>query len=187
MATAAVDRAGPWTFDQLVELPEDDCRYEVVDGLLLVSPPPSQEHQLIANGLLQQLLAQCPPSWRVLLEFALPLGTDGRVPDLCVIRAGAPSARGNTPFPIGPEHFGLVVEVVSPRSRKTDRFAKPGEYAEAGVPLFWRVELEPELAVHAFRLSSGAYVDDVVVRGAGGPCPVPWGSADLDLRVLRPQ
>ncbi|MDP9466698.1 MAG: Uma2 family endonuclease [Actinomycetota bacterium] len=28
---------------------------------------------------------------------------------------------------------------MSPSSRETDRFAKPGEYAEAGIPLFWRL------------------------------------------------
>jgi hypothetical protein len=112
-------------------------------------------------------------------ELGLPLGTDGRVPDLGrgVVRpcAGGPGA----PLP-GPEHVGLVVEVVSPSSRKTDRFAKPGEYAEAGIPLFWRVETEPDLLVVAHRLRVGVYEQVAVVDGTGS-APAPWGAVQLDL------
>jgi Uma2 family endonuclease len=34
----------------------------------------------------------------------------------------------------------LAVEVVSPGSRAMDRFTKPGLYAGAGIPYYWRVE-----------------------------------------------
>jgi len=75
--------------------------------------------------------------------------------------------------------------VISPSTRKTDLFAKPGEYAEAGIPLFWRVELDPDLVVHAFRLTAGAYAEVAVVSGAGGIVPVPWGEVYLDLERVR--
>lgn len=84
---------------------------------------------------------------------------------------------------VPPEDFGLVVEIVSPSSRKTDRFAKPGEYAEAGIPLFWRVETEAEPTVVVYRLEARAYVEQAVVRRSG-PVAVPWGSAEIDLSVL---
>ena len=178
------DHAGPWAFDDLADLPDDGRRYEVVDGSLLVSPPPGQWHQTIGAELLHQLGAQCPPSWRVVYEWPLPLGTDGRVPDLAVVRAGA-SARGRrSPYPIGPEHVGMVVEVVSRSSRKTDRFAKPGEYADAGIPLFWRVETEPELVLLAHRLEQGRYEQVAEVRD-GAEVEVPWGTAVLDLSPLH--
>ena len=74
----------------------------------------------------------------------------------------------------------LVVEVMSPSSRKTDLFAKPGEYAEAGIPLFWRLDLDPEPLLHAFALADGRYAEVATVRGEG-VVPVPWGALTIDL------
>ena len=158
--------------------------YEVVDGHLVVTAPPSQQHQVVANRLLQQLLIVCPPEWEVVCAFALPLGSDGRVPDLAVVRR-RPLMGDLSPYPMGPADFGLVVEVTSRSTRKTDLFAKPGEYAEAGIPLFWRVERRPELGVHAYRLGADGYELAGVVRGSGGSCVVPWGEVQIDLDRVR--
>lgn len=177
MSVVSLDGPGPWRFEDLADLPDDGRRYEVVDGNLVVTPPPSQYHQFVSNVLARQLMAASPGGWQAFVEFALPLGTDGRVPDLALVRADVPITR-QRPYPVGPEHFGLVVEVVSPRTRKTDRFAKPGEYAEAGIPYFWRVELEPAVRVHGFCLVEGSYVE------VDGAPPVPWGRLDLDLSSL---
>ena len=181
MDTIELHQPGSWRFDQLDALPDDGRRYEVVDGLLVVSPPPSFWHQVVSAALLRQLSAQAPPDWHVLFELGLPLGTDGRVPDLSVVSASAPGGPG-APLP-GPDHVGLVVEVVSPSSRKTDRFAKPGEYAEAGIPLFWRVETEPGLLLLVHRLRGGVYEQDAVVDGAGS-APAPWGPVRIDLTSI---
>ena len=181
MSTTPLDRAGPWRFDELLgrdDLPDDGCRYEVVDGHLVVTPPPAHRHQLAGAVLFRQLRDACPEHWLVAWEFALPLGTDGRVPDLAVVHAGSPTGQG--PYPRGPEAFGLVVEVMSPSSRKTDLFAKPGEYAEAGIPLFWRLDLDPEPLLHAFTLADGRYAEVATVRG-DGIVPVPWGELTVDL------
>ena len=175
-------RPGTWRFDQLDDLPDDGRRYEVVDGLLVVSPAPSAWHQLVGVELLRQLLAAAPPDWRVLYELGLSLGTDGRVPDLAVVSAEAPIGPGAPTLTA--EHFALVAEIVSPSSRKTDRFAKPGEYADAGIPLFWRVETEPELLLVAYRLAGGSYEEASVVIGIG-EAPSPWGPVTIDLERIR--
>lgn len=183
MSTVVPQHRGPWRFDELADLPDDGRRYEVVDGALVVTPPPGHLHQAVGADLLAQLAAQRTEGWRVAYEWPLPLGTDGRVPDLAVVRADVP-VRGAGPYPVGPEHVGLVVEIVSASSRKTDRFAKPGEYAEAGIPLFWRVETEPDVLLHAFRLIGAAYVETATVVGAG-QVQVPWGVATVDVSGLR--
>ena len=74
----------------------------------------------------------------------------------------------------------MLVEVVSPRSRTADRFSKPGEYAAVGVPVFWRLETEPVLALHAHELVDGSYVEHSVITGTG-PAPVPWGEVVIAL------
>lgn len=45
----------------------------------------------------------------------------------------------------------LAVEIVSPGTRRIDRFAKPGEYAAAGIPFYWRIEQDP-VHVYAYRI-----------------------------------
>ncbi len=116
-------------------------------------------------------------------EWPLPMGTDGRVADLALVRRGLAVRGTGRSYPLGPEHVGLVVEVVSPSSRKTDRFAEPGEYAEAGIPLFWRVETEPDVVVHVHRRSDDGYLVTSRLDGAGH-ADAPWGSVEIDLRSL---
>ena len=172
-------RAEPWVFEELADLllPDDAQRYEVVDGNLVVTPPPSQAHQYVSGLIARALNATAPDGWLALQELALPLGTDGRVPDVSVVRSDAPLLETSRRYPAGPEWFGLVIEVVSPRTAKTDRFLKPGEYAAAGIPCFWRVELHPDPRILGFRLGDGAYVET-------SELPVPWGTLQLDLATL---
>ena len=60
----------------------------------------------------------------------------------------------------------LVAEVISPRSgsERNDRVQKVGEYAKAGIPLYWIVELEPDPKVTVLSLSDGSYVLDTEAR-----------------------
>lgn len=184
MSSTPLDRAGPWRFDELAALPDDGRRYEVVDGHLVVTPPPARDHQLASIRLARQLMAACPPEWEIVVEMALPLGTDGRVPDISVMRSIGALTFGQDPYPTGPAGFGLVVEVTSPSSRKTDLFAKPGEYAEAGIPLFWRLDTEPDLQLHAYILRDGSYDADAVVLSVG-VVAAPWGPVVIDLDQVR--
>lgn len=53
--TAAYRDAGPWTVADLMAMPEDGYRYELVDGRLVVNPPPSPEHQGLSLNLARAL------------------------------------------------------------------------------------------------------------------------------------
>ncbi|HEY7396032.1 MAG TPA: Uma2 family endonuclease, partial [Gemmatimonadaceae bacterium] len=46
-----------WTVEMLDELPDDGQRYEIIDGVLFVTPAPSDVHQYIVGELHAQLLA----------------------------------------------------------------------------------------------------------------------------------
>jgi Uma2 family endonuclease len=52
---------GPWTFEEFVQLEgEHGERFELVDGALIVSPPPPVFHQAVARRSFLQLHEQCP-------------------------------------------------------------------------------------------------------------------------------
>lgn len=175
------ERAGRWTLDDVFELPDSINRYEVIDGNLIVTPPPSIQHQHVGTVLLTQLVAAAPPEWTPIYDSYINYGGDGRVPDLLVVRREVLRDKGRKSF--WPGELGLVVEIVSPSSRRTDRLAKPPEYADQGIELMWRVELEPDVVVHPFRRAGTSWVAEPEVRRKG-PASVPWGVLELDLTAL---
>ncbi len=133
-----------------------------------------------------QICVTClrPPRRRVPGEYPLPFADDTqRVPDVVVFRWPLEHPRSDARNPLGPADVGLIVEVVSPSTRRTDRFAKPGEYAEAGIPLFWRLETEPELVLHAFALRGATYEPSAQVRERGA-VDAPWGQLIVDVPTL---
>lgn len=134
-----------WTVDDMPEL-EGPC--ELVDGGLLVTPPGTPRHQELAMALAVALQPGLPPEWRATAPQGLYLDDRNyRVPDLLVYdRAAADRGR------ISARDVHLVGEVMSPGSVGTDRVAKPAQYAAAGIPHFWRLELDPlVLVVHRLR------------------------------------
>ena len=76
--TEALFHNGPWTTADLAGLPDDGQRYEIIDGSLLVSPPPSPLHQLVAGRL------------AVFLRDAAPKGLDVVEAVGVRLRLGAP-------------------------------------------------------------------------------------------------
>ena len=173
-----------WTVEELDDLPDDACKYELVDGRLDVTPPPTQFHQLAGQQLMEVLLTAAPRGWRALPEFPLRLSEDTqRQPDIAVFRWPPQQPTGHPDNPVGPADVGLLLEIVSPSSKRRDRFAKPGEYADVGIAIYWRLETEPELSLHTFVLEGSVYVPDVTIS-ARGSAPVPWGRVDVDLATI---
>ncbi|MDX6200328.1 MAG: hypothetical protein QOJ79_3479 [Actinomycetota bacterium] len=172
MSVAHFDHVGPWTFDDLEKLPDDGWRYEVVDGALLMTPPPTDLHQAVGRRLFRQLDRQAPAEWEPVYEVAFRVRTDGRVPDLAVVRAGLPVRPRQVAYT--PADFALLVEVVSPTSTGMDRVLKPAEYAAAGVPFFWRVEIEPSVEVIGYELADGAYRETARATQGSVAMPAPY-------------
>jgi Uma2 family endonuclease len=172
MSVAHFDHVGPWTFDDLQTLPDDGWRYEVVDGALLMTPPPTDFHQAVGRRLFRQLDRQAPPDWEPVYEVAFRVRTDGRVPDLAVLRAGLPVRPREVAY--APSDFGLLVEVVGPTSTGMDRVLKPAEYAAAGVPYFWRVETEPLVEIIAYEPGDGSYRESGRLSQGRAALPAPY-------------
>lgn len=149
---------GGWTTDDLDRLPEDGRRRELIDGVLIVSPSPTNIHQVISARLVVALEESCPPEYEV--TQAVEVRASKRrsfIPDVLVTTAEA-AARG--PHWFLPHEVLLAVEIVSPSSVTLDRVAKPALYAEAGIPYYWRVETDGGIAAHTYRIdpSAGVYL-----------------------------
>lgn len=161
---------GEWTVDMLDQLPDDNLKYELLDGVLLVSPAPIPRHQRAIVRLCVLLDGACPADHEV---FVSPLDwrPDDRTslePDLLVVakeRIGEKNIQQNP---------ALVVEVLSSSSRRYDRLLKFGRYAEAGIPQYWIVDpAKPSVEVYDLD-DAGAYTLTASAEGDG------------TLRVVRP-
>ncbi|SDD53368.1 Uma2 family endonuclease, partial [Actinokineospora iranica] len=78
----------PFTVDDLEAMPDDGNRYELLDGMLLVSPAPGVRHQKIVVKLSRLLDEVCPRSLHVLVApFAVRTARDIELrPDVLVAR-----------------------------------------------------------------------------------------------------
>ncbi|HEY6745423.1 MAG TPA: Uma2 family endonuclease [Mycobacteriales bacterium] len=177
-----------WTIDDLLSLP-DGHRYEILDGSLLVSPTPPKHHQAGADRLRDVLQAAAPEGVEVFTATAVDisatspkLGIQAPVPDIVVTAPGVWEDPG--PYVL-PPRVVLLVEVESPRTSR-DRVLKPALYAAAGIPAYWRVELDGSHApaVVMYTLDGSVYREVRTVRAGESvvvdvPFPVEVRPAEL--------
>ena len=155
------------TLDEWIALPEDNTyRYELQEGVLLVSPRAARRHQLASQRLSQQLDGQLPVDRESVLDIAVVVRAEYppivRVPDVVVTRVGGPEDR------LAASDVLLAVEIISPGSRNVDLHLKPCEYAEAGIPHYWIVDLDPpapSITVCHLGLPDVGYVEAPAVTG----------------------
>jgi Uma2 family endonuclease len=142
------------TAEEYDALPENRYR-ELVDGVIQVMATPNGRHQYIASRVWQALDRLGRPRFRVIEAMELRLDTvHRRIPDLLVVPVEHYDSERSRYWP---HEVLLAVEVVSPGSETLDRRMKPLEYAEAGVPFFWRIEQKPTVIVQAYRLGPKRY------------------------------
>ena len=173
-----------WTIADLFDLPDDGHRYEIVDGQLMMVPPPSGGHQYAAGNLRAILQEQLSPAFVVLEATGVDIHPTYRIPDVIVIDADSfdPDAVASDP-----RHVRLVVEIVSPGSVTNDRITKPVEYARAGIESYWRIENPTTLIAHALEGSSYREVGSWTVgETAHVNVPIPITVRIDDLVPPRP-
>jgi Uma2 family endonuclease len=134
------------TIAQLLALPEDGKRHELLDGVHVVTPAPSRLHQRAVGYLHAKLhgALEDREDVEVLSSPAdIVLGPKTLVqPDLFVI-AKSPGDPGDswsgagTPF--------IAIEILSASTAARDRGVKRRLYQHAGVAEYWIVDLEARL------------------------------------------
>lgn len=171
MSVPVMPRAGEWTVDDLLDLPDDGLQYELADGVLVVTPAPRPRHQEVVLNLALQLKAAAPPELAVYvapLDFQ-PTRHRSLQPDVLVVRRSDVGEENITAAPL------LAVEVLSPSTRAKDLILKRSLYEDSGVPSYWVVDPDaPSLLVLA--LEDGRYVEKAHV----------FGEAALDLTAPFP-
>jgi len=150
------------TADEYYRLDDDGFRYELIDGVICMSPSPTPNHQNIALRISSWILAHLErhPVGTVLADVDVHLGIGPNGGDLVyrpdiVFLRGDPSARLPARIVGAP---ALVVEIVSSSSRRLDSETKKNDYERCGVSEYWLVD--PEVRAFTFyRLQDGRYVE----------------------------
>jgi Uma2 family endonuclease len=141
-STAEARRA--WTYGDLAALPDDQLRHELIDGEHVVSPSPNTAHQLISVRMFRALddhvhrhrlgeVLFAPFDVKLSLFTVL-------VPDLVYFTterfAKVVNEKHATAAP------DLVVEILSPGTRRRDKGRKRAVYDREGVREYWIVDPE---------------------------------------------
>ena len=169
-------------YSDLVATPDDGKRYELVEGDLFVTPSPNPVHQRVSRQLLLPLQSYFDD--RSIGEvFYAPIdliltNQDVFVPDLVVVsRPQSITKRGIEGAPL------LVVEILSPSTRKRDRGLKARRYAELGVEHYWIVDPENR-HIECGRLAGKTFEVVAEEEGEATLRHPNWDELEIDLGAL---
>lgn len=189
MAIQPVSQAHLLTVAEYLEIGEVEPGYtELVEGRLLVSPSPAMRHNRVSKRLAFLLDAQLAPAHETIQDIDLDLQLDPsdapgtvRRPDLVVVSSAVVSRVEEKGGVLRASDVALVIEVLSPGSRRIDHVAKRSEYADAGIGHYWIIDIEPPVSLLACHLAGAfGYADGGPVTGrfvTAAPLPV---TIDLD-------
>ena len=148
------------TIADYLELGEDEHgRTELQEGSLVMSPSPTPDHNLASRRLANALERWAPPDLEVNQDMDVDLQlapADGpgtvRRPDVIVVRRSARERVRAEGGVTRADEIVVAVEIVSPGSGRMDNVMKRTEYADAGIPHYWIVDLEEPVSLVACEL-----------------------------------
>ncbi|MCU0627687.1 MAG: Uma2 family endonuclease [Gemmatimonadaceae bacterium] len=190
MAMVLTPAAGPraptpspgvvWTRAHRDAIPDERSRWEIIDGVLCMTPAPATPHQRIVLQLSVLLHAAIEARALPLDVMPAPVdvwGSDEDVvqPDLLVCRRDDAADPGH----VDVGRVLLAIEITSPRSRARDLRRKSDWYRRHGVPAYWVIDLEDGSATERTETGRRRAVPTLVWRPAPGAEPV-----TVDVAVL---
>jgi len=160
----------PWTYSDLVALPEDQLRHELIDGEHFVSPSPNTAHQTVLKRLFVVLnrYAERHRTGEVLFApFDVKLSAyTVLVPDLVYFIADRFARIVNEKHATAAPD--LAVEILSPGTRRRDLGRKRAVYDREGVQEYWLVDPAAESITVLRRPGPGAGLTDMRVLALTG-------------------
>ena len=150
-------KSGLVTAQELLDMPDDGYRYELVRGELIKMAPAGAQHGEIAAVILASLHSHVRSNKlgkAYAAETGFQIGTDPdhvRAPDAAFVRQDRVEAAGEVPgfFSGAPD---LAIEVISPNDRFADVEEKIADWLDAGTALV--VLLNPRNHTATLRLPS---------------------------------
>ena len=111
----------------------DEKKYELIDGIVLMSPRPNYRHQEIMSRLNIEIGAYLKgKNCKVFTEAEIELNDNVLIPDISVI-----CGLDNSNFQRYKKAPEIVIEIISPSSQYTDAFTKLIKYELFGVKEYW--------------------------------------------------
>ncbi len=141
---------------QFLDIADDGHRYELIEGVLHLSPSPIDDHLRPHSKFLEILVSYFqahPDAGRYFFDFSVFLPDDNVwEPDLCVVLAE------NAHIVEGHIHGApdLTVEILSPSTRDRDLGVKADSYLRCGVKEYWIVDPRNE-SVQAWQNNDDAW------------------------------
>lgn len=124
------------------EYTDRDERYELVDGIPVLTPREAVGNSFAAATLMAHLGRHLPPGWIALPQIEIQVAHRGRrytmrQPDVAVVARNV----DRKALRVTPDQVALAVEVVSPNSIERDWITKRAEYAAAGIPAYLVIDV----------------------------------------------
>lgn len=145
------------TYDDLLRLPDDGQRHELIDGAHVVSASPNTRHQRVSMRLsvdLTNWLREHPVGELFAAPFDLVLSrVTVVVPDLLYVSNLRKVRALTASHATGAD---LVIEILSPGTRRRDSGVKLRLYEDAGVLEYWLVDPDTR-GVRRYRRASEGF------------------------------
>ena len=187
-------KQGEYTIEDRNALPEDHPS-ELIDGVIYNMASPALRHQSISGSIYHQLWNYVDAHDGNCTPFIAPtdvrLDRDERtmvVPDVFVICQPDDGRMDNDKYINGAPD--LIIEVLSPSTRRKDMFIKLHKYEEAGVREYWVVDPKKEkVIVYIFGEESDVslygFDSEIPVGIYQGNCRIDFKRIVRDLKRLR--
>lgn len=147
-----------YVYEDLLTMPDDGRRYELLEGDLLVSPSAKPRHQRVVGNVFALLRALQQSGQGAAYMAPLDVVLDRHhvfEPDVLFIRTARLDIVTERNVSGPPD---LVVEVVSESTRDIDLGWKLRAYSRFGIGEYWVVDVDAK-TVERFRREGGALVD----------------------------
>ncbi len=146
------------TYEDYCALPNDGRRYQIVEGDVSATPAPASSHQRISANL-EMIIRQHVKKNRLGAVYDAPIDVildDHNIlqPDILFVRKDRLGIVNERGVEAGPD---LVVEILSPSTRRLDRTDKMRIYARHGVAEYWLVDPQAR-TLEVFALVEGVYL-----------------------------
>ena len=164
------------TAQQYSTLPESNVPMELIEGMIVMNPTPTRQHQRVTFRIAKLVDASLPEGLEVLLSPLDLFVDDDTVvqPDVMVVR----SADLDPTFAWVRVPPVLAVEVASPSTARHDERVKLRIYERFGVGEYWMFDhVVPSLTV--LRLVDGSYQPHALVVGEQ-----PYVSARFGVTII---